>query len=138
MKIISFAWTTPALLAGQKTCTRREWNKEYAQRFKKGDLIQAYNKNPRNGGKLVATIELTQDVYLEYSTVIPNSDWFAEGFEYLTGHGITLHGTKPVDIWRAWLAPPPSLLWVVRFKIHSPLQGQGEERDEQMRWRLCI
>ena len=33
MKIISFAWTTGALLAGAKTTTRREWSRGYADRW---------------------------------------------------------------------------------------------------------
>ena len=53
MKIISFAWTTEALLAGIKTCTRRDWNDDYARRFKNGEFCQAFDRNPRAGGKRV-------------------------------------------------------------------------------------
>ncbi|MBW2053822.1 MAG: ASCH domain-containing protein [Deltaproteobacteria bacterium] len=52
MKIVSFAWTTEALLAGRKTVTRRCWNERYAGRFKSGDLVQAYDRNP-SGGRTV-------------------------------------------------------------------------------------
>lgn len=40
MKNISFAWTTDALLAGRKTCTCRDWERDYAERFKAGDLTR--------------------------------------------------------------------------------------------------
>ena len=33
-KIISFAWTTDALLQCKKTVTRRDWDDKYASRFK--------------------------------------------------------------------------------------------------------
>ena len=48
MRIISFAWTTEALIQGKKTQTRRFWKDRYAKSFKKGDLIQAYDKNRLN------------------------------------------------------------------------------------------
>jgi len=52
MKIISFAWTTEASLAGRKTATRRCWSEGYARRFKSGDLVQAYDRNP-SGGRII-------------------------------------------------------------------------------------
>lgn len=33
MNIISFAWTTEALLCGQKSVTRRDWSDNYAAKF---------------------------------------------------------------------------------------------------------
>lgn len=60
MKIISFAWTTPQLLRGEKTVTRRDWSDKYARQFRAGDLVQAYDKSPRAGGKRVATIEIKE------------------------------------------------------------------------------
>lgn len=33
-KLISFAWTSPALKSGNKTVTRRQWDATYARRFK--------------------------------------------------------------------------------------------------------
>jgi hypothetical protein len=38
--IISFGWTTPALIAGQKTVTRRELNDAY-QRIKDARAVSA-------------------------------------------------------------------------------------------------
>ena len=86
MDIISFAYTSPALLAGVKTVTRRDWNAGYAKRFKKDKLVQAYNRSQRHGGKRIAIIGLTQDAYLEPWSEIPETDFEAEGFEYLALH----------------------------------------------------
>ena len=116
MKIISFAWTTPALLASQKTVTRRDWKKAHALSFHADELVQAYDRGPRIGGHQVATIRLTQDPYLEYSTVIPPLDWFNEGFDYLMNHGITLNGLPALAVWEGWHTKV-RLLWVVRFNL---------------------
>ena len=57
--IISFAWTTPALLAGKKTVTRREWSDAHAAKFKPGDLVDAWDKLPRcKDSKKVAVIRI--------------------------------------------------------------------------------
>ena len=116
MRIISFAWTTPALLAGRKTCTRREWDDGYARRFHAGDLIAAYDKSPRSGGKQVATIRLTSNPYKALTSDMPDSDWEAEGFAYLTEIGAKVNGHTPRELWDDWHRRPVTL-WVVRFEL---------------------
>jgi hypothetical protein len=115
VKIISFAWTTPALLAGRKKVTRREWSKDYAQRFKAGDLVAAYDKNPRNGGKQIATIRLTHDPYLERTDQMPGSDYEDEGLKYFEEQGLLFRGMTPQTFWRNWKAAK-TLVWVIRFE----------------------
>ena len=58
MKIISFAWTIPAVLDGRKTVTRRKWTDKYARQFRVGHLVQAWDKSPRCGGKKIAIIQI--------------------------------------------------------------------------------
>jgi len=82
--ILSFAWTTEALLAGQKTCTRRRWSSRHfgawRQAWRKGRLEhQAWDKVPRAGGKRVGTIRLTCEPYKERLADMPESDVLAEG-----------------------------------------------------------
>lgn len=79
MKIISFAWTTEALLQGKKTQTRRFWKDSYTKQFKKGDMVQVYDKNPRAGGKLIAFIRLTKKPYKQKLDDITQDDFLAEG-----------------------------------------------------------
>ena len=55
---ISFAWTTPALLAGKKTVTRRDWSDDYAQKFPVGSFHNATNKQRRFGGKTIGRIKI--------------------------------------------------------------------------------
>ena len=118
MKIISFAETTPALLAGAKTVTRREWTEKHARSFKAGEEVQAWSKGPRvKGAKRVGTIRLTAAPYLEESVAAPIEDYDAEGFTYLAEHGMTLFGgSRPQDVWDSWMVSSRPL-WVVRFEL---------------------
>lgn len=113
MRYISFSYLTPALLAGVKTVTRRDWKESFAKGFHQGDLVTAYDKNPRFGGKPVATIRLTADPYIENSMHVPNSDWVHEGFDWLADHD---QGEKPWQIWKDWMLNA-RLLWVIRFEL---------------------
>ena len=115
---ISYAWTTPALTARRKTCTRREWDDDYAKKFEVGQLCQAFDRNPRNGGKRVGIVRLTQDPYKERLCDIPMSDWEAEGFDYLTEIGATVNGLAPIEVWNRWKLREDEV-WVVRFEVVS-------------------
>lgn len=123
-KIISFAWTTAALLAGAKTCTRRNWDHDYARRFKKGDIVLAYDRSPRAGGKHVATIQLTEDPVYEDTFLAPENDYIAEGFKWFADHpeealklqrrGIELPiGKEAYNRWRE----RNGCEWVIRFQL---------------------
>lgn len=57
---ISFAWTIEKVLDGSKTSTIRPWADKHAAKFKEGDRVKAYNRNPRNGGKPMAVIRITR------------------------------------------------------------------------------
>lgn len=123
MRIISFSYTTPALLAGRKSVTRREWSDKYAAGFHKGDLIQAYNRSPRNGGERVAYIELTQDPYRELTWDMPDEDYDREGFKYFAENpDVEVPVTfAPEDgdwleHFKAWRREA-EYLWVIRFEL---------------------
>ena len=81
-KIISFAYTTPALLANRKTCTRRYWSEPFARRFKQNEVVQGWDKLPRNHGKHVAWVRITVDPYFEPMGRMPDSDYVAEGYAF--------------------------------------------------------
>lgn len=116
-RIISFAETTPALLAGAKTVTRRDWKSSFAAKWHKGSEAIAYSKSPRNHGKPVARIRLTEDPVLESSASADRVDWEREGFAHMTDHGMTLFGGQtPMQVWQDWHLNPRDF-WVVRFEI---------------------
>lgn len=115
MKIISFAWTTPALLAGYKTRTRREWSDKYAKRFKVGDLIQAWDKQPRFKGKKVAIIRIT-GIKKEDISLMPDEDYCKEGFAYLFRINKTIFGKHPVAAFEDWREEGGEY-WVIDFEL---------------------
>ena len=79
MMIVSFAWTTAALVCGDKTVTRRYWTRRYAQRFHAGDLVQAYDRQPRYRGRRVALIRLTREPYTQSLDDLTDEDERKEG-----------------------------------------------------------
>ena len=113
---ISFAWTTPALVAGHKTCTRGEWSPIHAARYAEGDEVTAYDKQPRFGGRPVARIRLTADPELQNTRDAADEDYEAEGFPYLEEIGAKVDGLKPSVLWKAWKLHPQEM-WVVRFEV---------------------
>lgn len=123
MKIISFAWTTPALVAREKTCTRRDWKPRFARQFKEGDLVAAYDKLARNRGRKVATIRLRCNPYQERLGDAPDEDYEDEGFGFFERHPEQLPANAPwpvVDraMWHRFrFADPGKLMWVVRFEV---------------------
>ena len=111
--IISFAWTTPALLAGAKTVTRRDWKPEHAAKFHAGMLVEAYDRSPRAHGRKVATIRLTSAPRREWSSHLSEADYEAEGFVWLRAHG----QWETVDLVMAGWRGDRRLLWVVEFAL---------------------
>jgi hypothetical protein len=121
MKIISFAYTTPALLAGRKTRTRRLWDDAYAQRFHKGDLVQAWDHVPRvKGAKRVGTIRLTAEPRKEHISDMPAWDYEREGFAYLNEKGLTIWGDNPHKAFDDWREKGDNEYWVIDFELVKP------------------
>lgn len=123
MRAISFAWTTPALVAGRKTVTRREWKLRYAQSWHEGDVAAAWDKQPRfKGARRVAVIRLTADPRIENTRDLPEADWENEGFAYLEERGLLVDGHSAGFMWRGWKILPRDF-WVVRFELVDPPVG---------------
>ena len=86
MRQISFSWTSAALLAGQKTVTRRDWDERYAGAFHAGETVAAYDRQPRYRGKQIAVIELTVAPTREPLAAMPDDDYEGEGWAYYAEH----------------------------------------------------
>jgi hypothetical protein len=131
--IISFAWTTPALLAGAKTMTRRDWSPEHALRFNAGMLVDAWDRSPRTGkGKKVATIRLTCDPYAQTTRELTEVDWLREGFTWLVLNGTPEDRDRAQEIWEDWRIAPRTL-WVVEFELVGIVDASGNLRSVQGR-----
>ncbi len=124
MKEISFNWTVTAFLSGHKTVTRRDWKDSYAKTFKKGEIVAAYSKQRRFGGKKIGLIKLTQDPYKQSTANLTDDDWFEEGMHVLEGEGRMFpsrtgdpkDAETPTQFWEHWKRYPEDV-WVIRFRI---------------------
>lgn len=110
--IISFAWTTDAVLAGRKKRTRRFWSRDYALRFKPNSLHQGYNKLPRVGGHQIGIVTITQIPHTQLTALMTEEDYELEGLKYMEEVGLyipvrTIDGKKvppmhPRRFFEAW------------------------------------
>lgn len=110
--IISFAWTTKALLDGSKTVTRRTWKARYhsmwLRAWSAGNRVhKAYDKDPRAGGKHVADIELTCAPYYERLRDMPEEDLALEGCPWCGS----------VEEFAEGFGGPDVTVSVIRFKL---------------------
>ena len=125
MKIISFAWTTPAFLAGRKTRTRRDWSDDYAKRFHVGDVCQAWDHVPRvKGAKRVGTLRIT-GLKKEDLREMPDEDFEKEGFAYLEETGFKIWDMDAREAFGEWklnadIQDEPTMMWVVDFEKTEP------------------
>lgn len=120
MRIISFAYTWQAFLAGDKTVTRRRWKDRYASQFIRGLRVQAWDKSPRYEGKKIGVIELKR---VEKQPIIsmPDRDYECEGFGHMHRAGIKAtkssgfrdYSWEEFNRWRR----SGEVLWVIRFEI---------------------
>ena len=108
MRIISFSWTTKALLQGKKTVTRRRWQK---CPIKPEDLIQAYDRSPRVRGKCVAIIKIL-NTRQEPLNCVTDAEEVLEGGLWGSGKAFiqSWMDTYPDDT-------PDSMVWRIEFKI---------------------
>jgi hypothetical protein len=65
------AWMSKPFLANRKSKTRREWSDDYAKRFKEGEVLQVYDRQPRFKGKSGYEVfeEYTVYVVVDYRKV---------------------------------------------------------------------
>lgn len=127
MMIIAFDWTSRALVAGHKWVTRREWSQSHRAKFHAGDIVAAWDKSPRAGGKLIATIELIETPQIELSNTMTNADYVGEGFAYLMRYpgetperraqALRIASPENFTAWKYRREPET----VVRFKLVSVL-----------------
>jgi hypothetical protein len=120
MMHISFAWTTPALLARRKTCTRRNWSRKHAEKFHGADLAWGLDKSFRFGGRRVAIVQLTVDPYVESTADMPEEDYEAEGLAWMEEQGLLIRGKHPREFWDDWRAAAEPV-YVVRLDLLARL-----------------
>lgn len=101
--IISFDLTSPALVAGRKTRTRRDWAESHFKKFHIGDLVQAWDHSPRTrNAKRIGTIRIT-GLKRENIALMPDEDFEKEGFAYLQEAGLKIWGKTPRRAFEDWM-----------------------------------
>ena len=130
MRDISFGWTSPAIAAREKTKTRRNWKRPYAESFKKGELVGGLDrlrfvKGPREA-KRFSIIRLLNRPYLQNTMRMKPEDYFAEGFHFLhanldlvppSGRRCSLYPFSPREF-EAWRKTRQDL-YVVELEVVS-------------------
>lgn len=127
MMIVAFDWTSRALIAGHKWVTRRDWSQSHRAKFHAGDIVAAWDKSPRAGGKPIATIALTESPSIELTNTMTNADYVGEGFAYLMRYpgetpecraqALRIASPENFTAWKFRRSP----VTVVRFKLVSVL-----------------
>jgi len=116
MNSISYAWTTEAVKAQAKTCTRRNWTQEYALRFHEGKKVLALNRNYRYGGTPFGMVQLTTDPYRQRTGDMTEQDYADEGLLWMESQGLLIRKITPRQFFDNW-KEENLMLYVVRFKI---------------------
>jgi hypothetical protein len=136
---VSLAWTWPAFVAGEKTCTRRGWVDSYALRFKHGSEHTVSDKDFRWGGEKIGVIRLIADPVKQSTMEMPRKDYRREGFAFLNDHRYLIPKSSPFALvddmytefqdWRE----RDEFLWTVRFEPVEIFKPARARLDALMR-----
>jgi hypothetical protein len=111
----------------EKTRTRRRWDDKYAHRLiagiPRGKIHDAYDRNPRFGGKKIGTFIIVS-MKKEHMSTMPDEDYETEGFKFMEEDGIKIWGKEPRQAFEDWKKTDETL-WVVDFEIKSILNSCG-------------
>lgn len=133
---IAFAWTMPALLARAKTVTRRDWKDATVKRFPAGQWVWAIDSTYRQNKR--ALIEIAGTPEKQLTAFLPESEWVAEGFEWIReqarqgGAEKASLAARALRIWDGW-TDAPEMLWRVPICVVAvvPEGLTMEERTER-------
>ena len=137
--ILSFAWTTPAVVLGEKTETRRDWQPKTIAQFKKliGKDVEAWDRSPRFGGHPFGIVKITGVTAERDSSKIRGASWTFEGFHVLQAIGATISKRTPEEVWRFWKYENEYPQTVVGFQLKElndyGIELRREAREEALR-----
>lgn len=114
---ISFAYTTDAVIMGRKRRTRRNWVIPHARKFRAGQVVDFYNRDPRAHGQVMGTIKVEAAPWRQNTRMlIFPFDYEAEGFDYMTELGQQMGGMEPRLFFDQWKAAKITL-WILDFEL---------------------
>jgi len=131
--LISFTWTTPALLAGQKIMIRRDGVKDDFVGFLSGQFVWAYDYPPRYGGNPIAALHLLDDPNIESTSELSDHDYVDEGYAFMEIFPFLIpERIRPLRKHFQTYQSIDYPLWVIRFEVVE-LTPDGRRMAE----RLC-
>lgn len=127
MRILSFAWTTQAFLEGRKTVTRRKWTQCCMH---PGELVQAYDRNPRAGGKCIGIIKILSVSREPLANIRQPGEMEKEGYSDPERH----IEVEPDEFIKQWKKNYPGyneqdLLWRLEFEVVSVVDRKGRKNE---------
>jgi len=135
--IISFGWTSWALVAYRKRTTWRDWTAEHAAKFQAGHVADAWNKNPRAGGRRIGQIFIIGIERANTRDMTPN-DYVDEGFAFLDMYPQLIPAKSPIDDFTTcahylhWWRGQGEDLYKVRFEVDSIEPWAAAELESQI------
>lgn len=133
MRAVSFAWTSPALVLGLKTETRRDWTKAW---LKPGEQFVATNKQRWFKGSVELAICTCEAIWQEDSRAFDDNAYEAEGFPFLQAIGAKfskgVSADAVADFWKRpmFYGHEPFNHWVLRFRVEELLPAGEVLRDQ--------
>ena len=121
--ILSFAWTTPAVVLGKKDTTRRDWSPKTIAMARKimaqGGTFDAWDKSPRFGGKPIGTVRILELIENEDSKMLAESEWEREGFHVLQALNARIGKRGAIEVWQFWKHDNETPQTALRFEVVS-------------------
>jgi len=129
---IPFTWTTPALLAGQKSVIRQDWLEEEVADFQAGRFAWACDYLQQAGGAPIAVIRFTSDPVREPTSQLTDHDYEEEGFAFLErlSFPVPEHVYPLREFFHLWKSIDIPL-WVLRFEVVE-LTPEGRSMAERL------
>lgn len=128
---ISFAYTTDAVIMGEKSVTRRNWVRSHAMKFYGTQVVDFYDKNPRSFGHNMGQIELLCSPYLQRTGKMTLDDYNREGLYWMERNCRLMNGQPPEVFFNQW-KESNEMLYVVEFKLLN-LTSEGMKRKTDIK-----
>jgi len=112
---ISFAWTTDPFLADAKDMTRRYWTIRHAMFFRKGMIVDAYDRLPHRKGKKIGEIKILKKPYPQPTGQMTEEDFKREGLEWMQKNNQKIKGQDARAFFEEWKQKNDTV-WVLEFE----------------------
>lgn len=128
---ISFAYTTDAVIMGEKSVTRRNWARSHAMKLYGSQVVDIYDKNPRIHGQNMGQIEILGSPYLQRTGKMTPDDYEREGLLWMERNCRLMNGQSPEIFFNNWIEAN-EMVYVVEFKLLN-LTSLGMQRKMEIK-----